>query len=72
MCHNIHMLESEIEEHIRGRQRDGDRQRMMLELSRNRRGVGKVLVGGLGAQLVALGLWMERIGQHPQAVVAHE
>ena len=61
MSSNFYLQEKRSQEHIQDLQREIGQQRMAAELPRERHSIGRHLVSRLGARLVALGTWLERV-----------
>ena len=70
MCNNFFLKEKRVEEHLQDLQREANQQRIVADLPRDRRSVGKHIVSRLGTHLVALGTWLERVEQHDKEAVA--
>ena len=70
MYNNFYLQDKRVEEHLQDLQREANQQRIVADLSRNRRSVGKHIVSRLGTRLVALGTWLERVEQHDKQAVA--
>jgi len=70
MCNNFYLQDKRVEEHLQDLQREANQQRIVADLPRHRRSVGKYIVSRLGTQLVALGTWLERVEQHDKEAVA--
>ena len=70
MYNNFYLQEKRVEEHLQELQREVNREHVAAALSRNRRSVGKHMVGRLGTYLVALGTWLERVEQRDKQAVA--
>ncbi len=70
MCNNFYLQDKRVEEHLQDLQREANQQRIVADLPRHRRSVGKHIVSRLGTQLVALGTWLERVEQHDKEAVA--
>ncbi len=70
MCNNFYLQDKRVEEHLQDLQREANQQRIVADLPRHRRSVGKHIVSRLGTQLMALGTWLERVEQHDKEAVA--
>ena len=70
MCNNFYLQDKRVEEHLQDLQREANQQRIVADLPRHRRSVGKHIISRLGTQLVALGTWLERVEQHDKQAVA--
>ena len=70
MCNNFFLQDKRVEEHLQDLQREANQQRIVADLSRNQRSVGKRIISRLGTRLVALGTWLERVEQHDKEAVA--
>ena len=70
MYNNFYLQNKRVEEHLQDLQREANQQRIVADLPRHRRSLGKHIVSRLGTQLVALGMWLERIEQHDKEAVA--
>ena len=70
MYNNFYLQDKRVEEHLQDLQREANQQRIVADLPRHRRSVGKHIVSRLGTHLVALGTWLERVEQHDKEAVA--
>ena len=70
MYNNFYLQDKRVEDHLQDLQREANQQRIVADLSRNRRSVGKHIISRLGTCLVALGTWLERVEQHDKQAVA--
>ena len=70
MYNNFYLQDKRVEEHLQDLQREANQQRIVADLLRDRRSVGKHMVSRLGTRLVALGTWLERVEQHDKKAVA--
>ncbi|MFL5592433.1 MAG: hypothetical protein ACJ797_19880 [Ktedonobacteraceae bacterium] len=70
MYNNFYLQNKRVEEHLQDLQREANQQRIVADLPRHRRSLGKHIVSRLGTQLVALGTWLEHIEQHDKEAVA--
>ena len=70
MYNNFDLQMKRVEEHQQDLQREVDRERMAAALRGKRGSAGKHMVGRIGTYLVALGTWLERVGQHDKQAAA--
>ena len=64
MYNNFYLQDKRVEEHLQDLQCEANQQRIVADLPRDRRSVGKHIISRLGTRLVALGMSLERVEQH--------
>ena len=69
MYNNFYLQDKRVEEHLQDLQREANQQRIVADLPRDRRSVGKHIISRLGTHLVALGTLLERVEQHDKEAV---